>query len=115
MPQVVTAVVAVLAFGLSLYNFYLQRWGKVHCQIFERQKKGLTINELHKECVYTFDVRFFNEKGMTTGLRDCIITFLKNGDRQFDGIKIFPKDSMSQLRADALTFESQEFTAKTLK
>lgn len=87
----------------------------MHCKLFERVKKGLAVNEQHKEWVYTFDVRFFNEKVVATRLRDCTITFLKKGKRQFDGIRIFPKNSISQFRTDTLTFESREFRAETLE
>jgi hypothetical protein len=113
--QIVTAVVASLAFGLSLYNFYLQKWGKLHCHLFERYKKGLTLNK-DGDGVYTFDIRFFNEKTVATGIRDCTIAFYdKNGSRQFADIEIFPKDAISQRRADALTFKPQEFKVATLE
>ncbi len=115
LPQVVTAVVASLAFGLSLYNFYLQRWGKLHCHLFERVEEGLTVDK-DGECVYTFDIRFFSEKTVATGIRDCTIAFYeKNGRRQFADVEIFPKDAISRRRADALTFKPQEFKVATLE
>ncbi len=114
-PQVVTAVVAVLAFGLSLYNFYLQRWGKLYCRLFERVENGLAVNK-DGESVYAFDIRFFSEKTVATGIRDCTIAFYeKNGSKPFADIEIFPKDAISQLRADALTFKPQEYTVATLE
>jgi hypothetical protein len=114
LPQIVTAIVAVLGFGLSLYNFYSQRWGPLHCHMYERVKKGLS-RDRDGDRVYTFDVRFFNGKGVATGIRDCTIAFCKNNADQFEGIKICPKDAVSGYRADAFTFKPQEFLAQTLE
>ena len=79
----------------------------------ERINKGLSKDKVG-ERVYTFNIRFFDEKGVATGIRDCTIASYKDGNEQFDAIKICPKDAVSRLRADAFTFKPQEFLAQTL-
>jgi hypothetical protein len=63
--------------------------------------------------VYTFDIRFFNKKGVATGLRYCKVGFYKNRERVLDNV--FPEDAESRYRADGLTFKSREWLTKTLE
>jgi hypothetical protein len=108
-----TLVGALIGAAAVLVPEYLRRRGKLHSELFERVERGLTISGRTGKRVYTFDIRFFNEKGVATGLRDCKLVFYKNGELLLDNV--YPKDAVTTYRADGLTFRSREWLANTLE
>lgn len=108
-----TLVGAIIGAAAVLVPEYLRRRGELHSELFERVERGLTISGLTGKRVYTFDIRFFNEKGVATGLRDCKLVFYKNGELLLDNV--YPKDAVTTYRADGLTFRSREWLANTLE
>jgi hypothetical protein len=108
-----TLVGAIIGAAAALAPEYLRRRGELHSEMFERVERGLTTSGKTGKRVYTFDIRFFNEKGVATGLRDCKLVFYKNNERLLDNVH--PKDAVSGYRADGLTFKSREWLANTLE
>lgn len=107
-----TLLGAIIGAAAVLVPEYLRRRGKLHSELFERIERGLTTSGKTGNRVYTFDIRFFNEKGVATGLRDCKLVFYKNGEILLDNV--YPKDAVTTYRADGLTFKSREWLANTL-
>ena len=108
-----TLLGAIIGAAAALVPEYLRRRGKLHSEMFERVESGLTTSGTTGKRVYNFDIRFFNEKGVATGLRDCKLVFYNNDEILLDNV--YPKDAVTTYRADGLTFKSREWLANTLE
>jgi hypothetical protein len=107
-PQIVTAVVAVLALAVTLYNFYQQYTaskGGVRFVISNFKWEDSTPEHLS----YTLLIHGFNQRDTYTGARNIFVKFFKEGE---EIVRTRLRDVVDGYYADFLNFPPNEWVAK---
>jgi hypothetical protein len=107
-PQIVTAVVAVLALAVTLYNAYLQYTasrGGVRFVVSKFEWEDSTPEHLS----YTLLIHAFNQRDAYTGARNIYVKFLKEGEEE---VHTRLRDVVDGYYADFLNFPPNQWIAK---